>query len=447
MTHHGPPQTVAAGPRLPCGAAGRHEKASLVRGAAWLPILLAVSACRAPEPERPAPRSWEVICAWLRDQTDQLTDDMASSREVLLKRAEVEEPELVVRLEPAPAQPSGWGLLPELEEDGPTHGVTPRERKYALESISVNFASTFRDGRVLAEHTSADPDADLERAVGEYERVRSDLKNLQAHLAYHEQWQAAVADQTAYFEKRNTVIANARELDALLKASAQEQEQKQEGEQPAEESARVLELRAEIREVLEVFHPVSFLAIEEQSDGTLELPVSVLTDIPDEAFLAAFRAAVDEAWNGAQAARERGFSIRLEILPVPLSEIYPENPPEVGQEIDPVEHVARFPPDTLVMTTGGRSTHAWKGRCLVLGPGDISPRTLAHEFGHLLGFSDAYLRGFDGQLDDRFGVVLVEWTGLLDDLMGNVSGGIVRENLVDRLVDAYGPEGDADRDD
>ena len=28
---------------------------------------------------------------------------------------------------------------------------------------------------------------------------------------------------------------------------------------------------------------------------------------------------------------------------------------------------------------------------------------------------------------------------LLDDLMGNVSGGVVREPLVDRLVTAYGP--------
>ncbi|MHC4838041.1 MAG: hypothetical protein ACYTF3_07635 [Planctomycetota bacterium] len=375
----------------------------------------------------PVPPSWEVVCTWLRVQTDALTDDMSTAREALVARAESEAPELVARLEPAPPRTSGWGLLPELIEDGPTHAVVPVERRYALQGISVNFASTFRDGRILAEHTSRDPEQDLEAAVIEYERVRGDMQNLQAHLSYHEQWQASVVDSTAYFRGRNEVVAQARELDALVK------------EGHDEPTPRMVELEAAIREELEVFHEVSFLALEDTGDGQLVLPVRVLTDIDDEAFLAAFAEAVDDAWSGSEAAREQGLSIELVLEPVDLGTLYPEGAPEVGQTIDPKEHVARFPVDTLVMTTGGKSTHAWNGRCLVLGPGTIAPRTLAHEFGHLLGFSDSYLRGFDGRLDDPYGVVLVEWTGLLDDLMGNVSGGVVREPLVDRLVTAYGP--------
>ena len=37
----------------------------------------------------------------------------------------------------------------------------------------------------------------------------------------------------------------------------------------------------------------------------------------------------------------------------------------------------------------------------------------------------------------EFGVVLVEWTGLLDDLMGNPSGGRVTAEMIDRLIEAY----------
>ncbi len=90
------------------------------------------------------------------------------------------------------------------------------------------------------------------------------------------------------------------------------------------------------------------------------------------------------------------------------------------------------------MTTGGESTHAWTGRWMVLGPEEVSGRMLAHEFAHLLGFDDAYLRGFDGDPDGPFGVVLVEWTGLRDDLMGNVRGGRVTRDMVETLVKAYG---------
>ena len=67
--------------------------------------------------------------------------------------------------------------------------------------------------------------------------------------------------------------------------------------------------------------------------------------------------------------------------------------------------------------------------------------------GHLLGFDDAYLRGYDGRPEDEFGVVLVEWTGLNDDLMGNSSGGRVTVEMIERLIRAYGPEPGRDRSD
>ena len=39
-----------------------------------------------------------------------------------------------------------------------------------------------------------------------------------------------------------------------------------------------------------------------------------------------------------------------------------------------------------------------------------------------------------------FGVVLVEWSGLTDDLMGNPGVGRVSNEMIDRLIDAYLPQ-------
>jgi hypothetical protein len=101
-------------------------------------------------------------------------------------------------------------------------------------------------------------------------------------------------------------------------------------------------------------------------------------------------------------------------------------------------HVDRFPEQALVLTTGTASTHAWTGRSVLLGPSPLRRRDLAHEFGHLLGFADAYLRGFEGEPTGAFGVVVVEWVGLQDDLMGSPESGRVTETMIDRLIDAYG---------
>ena len=77
------------------------------------------------------------------------------------------------------------------------------------------------------------------------------------------------------------------------------------------------------------------------------------------------------------------------------------------------------------------------GRNITLGPKQTTRRTLAHEFGHLLGFSDAYLRSYEGDPRDPYGVVLLEWTGLIDNLMGSPVVGRVTEAMIETLIDAY----------
>jgi hypothetical protein len=120
------------------------------------------------------------------------------------------------------------------------------------------------------------------------------------------------------------------------------------------------------------------------------------------------------------------------------ADLYPEGAPERGAEIDGKDHRARFRDDALVLTTGAKSTHSYVGRTIQLGSTPLTPRTLAHEFGHLLGFRDAYLRAFSGDPQASFGAHLVEWTGILQDLMGDGRSGSVTDEMIGRLVRGYG---------
>ena len=97
----------------------------------------------------------------------------------------------------------------------------------------------------------------------------------------------------------------------------------------------------------------------------------------------------------------------------------------------------RFPAGALVLTTGAESTHAFTGRYVALGPSPVTPRVLAHEFGHLLGFDDAYVRSYQGDPRDAHGVVVIEWSGLFDDLMGAPGSGRVGARMIDTLITNY----------
>ena len=161
------------------------------------------------------------------------------------------------------------------------------------------------------------------------------------------------------------------------------------------------------------------------------------TDIDDREFLSAFQEGVDLFFTHSAAAKSREFSVDLTIQEIPPDALYPEGVPGLGSRIDMKAHLIRFPKGALVLTTGNKKMSAVTRRAIKLGPSDVSKRDLAHEFGHLLGFDYAYVRGYSGEPTDTHGVVLIEWTGLTDDLMGNPDAGRVTEEMIDTLIGAY----------
>jgi hypothetical protein len=100
--------------------------------------------------------------------------------------------------------------------------------------------------------------------------------------------------------------------------------------------------------------------------------------------------------------------------------------------------IAKFPEDGAVLTTGAQTTYSLVGRYIALGPGDLSTRTLAHEFGHVLGFRDGYVRGYR-DLGER-GFEIMELTSVFDDIMSAPREGHVQAAHFKLIIDAVEPQ-------
>jgi hypothetical protein len=151
--------------------------------------------------------------------------------------------------------------------------------------------------------------------------------------------------------------------------------------------------------------------------GRIELPI--VTDVRDTRLIAELEGALDTHWNQSPWARERGVTFRIRWKKTRANAAFAE-----GRE-NLAKHLARFPKTTAVLTTGGLTTYV-SGNALVLGPGRLQPRTLAHELGHLMGFGDCYLRTLSSQ--GIFGYGVLEWDNPLypDDLMCDNLVGVPR---------------------
>jgi hypothetical protein len=398
-------------------------------------IAAALVGCSSPvgsssTPAQPEP--WRHVASQLEEERGRMAGQLERAHGVLLERARAEgRDELVDRLEPEPPRPrpTGYGMLPELLENAEPKPVELTETRYSLERLSMRFARSGSDAALLARRVAADPGLPLEPWVDEFERLRDEMRNLEEHLDYHETWQIEVPKWLAYFQDRNGVIADVHGLEVRRAAGAPDEE--------------IETRRRSIVERVAPFRPVPGLALAD--DGELQLlTVPLVTDIEDDAFLDQFVEAVEGAFSSDAAPRQKRFALRLEIEHVAPAVLYPEGVPALGAAIDCDGHLARFAPRSLILTTGAESTFALPARAVLLGSGPIERRVLAHEFAHLIGFTDAYVRGFEGTVGASWGVELIEWTGLTDDLMGDPAAGAVSDAMVERLLEGYDASPDLD---
>jgi hypothetical protein len=388
--------------------------------------LLAALALACPDSVRavgPGDPPWVATVEHLGCERLRLADDLATARARLEDRADREDPAQRARLLPAPATPSGYGLLPSLTADAAPGPVPLQEVRYRVDDVATaTTQERAAAARLLT--ASATDSAPLRTLVEEYRRLRDRLRWIESSVGYHRYWQRAADEHQAWFATKAPLVERA----GMLRAMQRE----------AWSAPHAPAFREALARDVAPFTPVPGLRVRRDPDGTRVLPLNITTDITDAAFLQALRAAVLAAWNASEAMVAADLRVDLRWHIVPPDRLYPEGPPTRGSAIDLTAHLTRFPPGVPVLTTGAASTHAMVGRAVQLGATSLGPRVLAHEIGHLLGFSDAYLRGVEGPAQAPLGRTIVEWTGLQDDLMGSPGAGCVTPAMVAQLLAAYG---------
>jgi hypothetical protein len=318
-------------------------------------------------------------------------------------------PDLVARLDPAPPPVAqGYQLLPRLVGDTPQPADTGRRASlyswpWTDTLIARGMVRVDSLGKALGRSAKQRPD--YERLVTDFNSVLADRRLIDAHVEHNWFWQRAIAADTARFLRASRLIDST--LANLVSTI---------GAAPAMPHVEV--------------------TLDDSGQGPATIRVPIVTDIEDTVFVRAAQSLIERQWTGR--ANGQDYRVLLDIRFVDPVDLYcgpvPADcaPPERGATLDLPAHVARFPASLAVLTTGGTQPYVLGGRAMILGPRDLAPRTLAHEFGHILGFDDAYLRGYRNLADD--GYAIIELIPDRSDVMASSGVGVTLPRHFAQLV-------------
>jgi hypothetical protein len=196
---------------------------------------------------------------------------------------------------------------------------------------------------------------------------------------------------------------------------------------------RELLLAREIRAATSRIDAPKFLRIEQRNPGLWIVHVPLYTDIDDREFVQRFATEVERVWHLYSGGNE--FRVELGVSFIPTRSLYNNRGkthfPSPGGEIDLERHLAMFPGNGAILTTGAITTHV-RGRAIILGPHALSGAVLAHEFGHILGFKDSYFRGYKDLGQDGFQIMEIDADS--DDIMGRADSGAALSKHFDALL-------------
>jgi hypothetical protein len=307
----------------------------------------------------------------------------------------------------APAQLTyGYGVLPRITDAAPS-GVAPSVSTF---SYSWPVTETYikneeiKLDQVRAQLANiADVPSDvrttiISNAVQDYRRLAADQRIVDQYVQYNRFWQRSIAQDRARFDQLTKVYE-------LLTSDRPD-------------------MSVAIRDVLGKPAAPSFVKVNREQPERIRFQVPVYTDIEDQEFLAKAKSAIEDMWQARD--NDISYALEIEFRNMPSAG-------ESGAHIDVRAHVAKFPEDGAVLTTGGQTTYSLVGRYIALGPGDLSTRTLAHEFGHVLGFRDGYVRGYRDL--GEHGFEILELTSVFDDIMSAPREGHVQAAHFKLMID------------
>jgi hypothetical protein len=363
-------------------------------------------------------------------------------------------PDLLSLLESPEPMQHGYRILPKIIAGAPAPEQRPRAQSlwyswpwtdHLIDEALKEIAGSATQLKRAAALSLTARRKVYEKLAVSYRQIRQQQKTIDAHIQYNRLWQTSIAANRLRYD-RETILHDAvlerQAITDVLKApfagALKNTLAKVQGIDLSKAFAwtkgslieRELLLARDIHQAIGSLDIPAFVRVEHCVPYLLIIHVPLYTDIEDHDFVRSVKEIIEEIWHFRDGEDE--FRVELAISLVTASQLYTERQlPRTGDKIDFYQHVALFPEDRAVLTSGALATHVY-GRAIILGPHDLTRRVLAHEFGHILGFRDIYFRGYKDLGKNGFQVM--EVVADPKDIMGAPDTGGVLRNHFERIV-------------
>jgi tetratricopeptide (TPR) repeat protein len=367
---------------------------------------------------------------------------------------------------PPPPDVFGYQLIPSLDLDGPP---PPPGTKSQVASYSWKWSDTLikrelqaierLEAELAQVPRSADARAAVEKVASGYRQAVANRKAVDSDMAYNWTWQTQIAGNRPLFdrlEKTQQMVLKREAIEEALASGDEFRWRAAAGRAGVDVPGDAERLRAALTERAQSLSKDisaatnwtssrSFLRIERPQPNHWLVTVPLYTDITDVSFVEGFVHAVETLWHvsRSQAEGTEEFRVHVDLQRISPERLYCRHdsvsagsvdactPPARGVHIDVDAHVGRFPAGGAILTTGASLLRFVGEHAIALGPQAVSPHVLAHEFGHLVGFPDAYFRGYRNAGPDGF--VVTELADLAD-IMGAPGAGPVLPRHFETLI-------------
>ena len=434
--------------------------------AAWLPV--APSLAQA-EPEAYDRRGKQVERLY-ENHTDQLETAFKSLRLIV----EAETPELLPELDEQPPQKRDYGyqLIPEILSDPDAACADTRQVSDAkpYHPNSNRFSWVITEARIdknvgrlvdplnsglkaLSEISNFEERQQaIEKMVETYLELQKEHRFIEGMIQHNGLWQREISVRKPQYDKstliHDAIVERRLLIDALSADSDEDYANALEKTAYAganyaglktELSARIDTLNDLINAASRGLTPRDHVRFEQPGPHLWIFHIPVITDIEDKGFLQGFKKAAERRWCLRDGEDE--FRIEIELRQLSAVELYGNDSdtaesdkikvPGRGEQISLVQHCRKFPKDAARLSSGAKKTYIRAG-CMFVGPEDVGESTLVHEFGHLLGFADEYVRGYRDLGVEGYEILEIQADG--KDIMASSGAGSIHRYHFDALV-------------
>lgn len=274
----------------------------------------------------------------------------------------------------------------------------------------------------------------FERLALDFRRMGQQHRNIDAHVQYNRFWQAAIAADRAGYDRatalhdevleRHGILEGLKRLDTAFGQFIGSSRRFHGSIGLVETNNRLRRREAlltqRINNAMSRIRTPGFVVLDHRPHEWI-FRVPMYTDIEQQDTVESVKRIIEATWQLRDG--KNLFRVELEISYISTDLLYADtDKPIRGQKVDVLRHVRRFPSGGAILTTGALTTHV-QDYAIVLGPHPVAPRVIAHEFGHVLGFSDNYVRGYKDL--GEMGFQIMEVVAEPNDLMAAPASGSV----------------------